>query len=627
MKAEENEIINRINLLCQNYNSRNDSENLNAFLDAFVDLYPEWVELYNSRDEITYGDTSDEVEEMLITKLPKNATIAKYKIKPGEEKESLNKKLEKKVRILHTSNKVAHGITYLMKEYMYYFAIQEITAGNLNFENIMKFSKDQDGYMSSNLDEKFFSDFIINYPFDLDFSNEDVRKYFETYTSADEKIKETTNKIKDARKRINEIESMLTGEQENWDDSSVDKDMLKNYLDKLRLKRRLESLEKIDNQSANTLAGLCADRVSITNFISEELVAEAENLQLSIYNMYDQSDILKLQKKDAADRAEVILGEPVETSFSKLSRLRLKYGLSAGNVVKLSELGFAEAKKAYDSCMDIKNKTIVDIHKFIQDNNMGYISYGIASEFGSKDTAEKNVFFMDLPGYSQISVHYLTGIVQNELDGMEQLPDYEMLLSNDGRREQIILINENTRAFRQFRRKISEDDSIDKTMGFDKDLRLSIAKRANYRKLYGILSLDIGDDQDEREFWNPRIGKGKTYEEFSDKQKASVGKKIMEARDRRRAVRHQLGVMMGLPQNLLKILYEYEGKEFNQGCRYEVDSLNTVKERNEVRVKKVFDSLLGRNRRQNQNSNINYSNRRNANLESASKDDGIDFDD
>ena len=81
MKAEENEIINRINLLCQKYNSRNDSENLNAFLDAFVDLYPEWVELYNSRDEITYGDTSDEVEEMLITKLPKNATIAKYKIK------------------------------------------------------------------------------------------------------------------------------------------------------------------------------------------------------------------------------------------------------------------------------------------------------------------------------------------------------------------------------------------------------------------------------------------------------------------------------------------------------------------------------------------------------------------
>ena len=214
-------------------------------------------------------------------------------------------------------------------------------------------------------------------------------------------------------------------------------------------------------------------------------------------------------------------------------------------------------------------------------------------------------------------------VVKQELGDREYLPDYDMILSNEGRREQVVLINENTRAFRRFRRNISEDGTIDRKMVFDTETRLSVSKRANYRKLYGILTLDIGDDQDEREFWNPRIGKGKSYEEFTDKQKVSVKKKILEARDRRRAARHQLGVMMGLPKNLLEIIYEYEGKEFSQECRYDVDSLKTVKERNEVRVQKVFDKLLGRNRRQNQNKD--NSGTEPLNRKSKRQDDGFDF--
>ena len=623
MKAEETAIINRINLLCQNFKTRSDSENLNELLTLFDKLYPEWVDMYNERDEQTYGDTSDEVEEMLITKLPENTSIGKYKVIVDDERDSANKKLEKKVRILHTANKVAHGVAFLMKEYLYYFANQEIASGKLDFENIMKFQNDTDGNVYSVTDEKFFSDFLINYPFDLDFTNDDVKGYFETYTSADESMKGITSKIKDTRKRIAEIESMLTEEQEIWDSSSVDTEMLKNYLDKLRLKRRLESQEYLSIQDTNTLDGLCADRVALTNFIPEELVEEAEKLQLSIYDMYDQSDLLKVQKKDAADRAEAKLGRPVDVAFSKLSRLRLKYDMSASSIVALSGLGFAEAKKAYSDVMDIKNKMVANIHEFIQDNHMNYISYGISAELESKDKEEKNVFLIDLPGYSQVSVHFMPPVVKQELGDKEYLPDYDMILSNEGRREQVVLINENTRAFRRFRRNISEDGTIDRKMGFDTETRLSVSKRANYRKLYGILTLDIGDDQDEREFWNPRIGKGKSYEEFTDKQKVSVKKKILEARDRRRAARHQLGVMMGLPKNLLEIIYEYEGKEFSQECRYDVDSLKTVKERNEVRVQKVFDKLLGRNRRQNQNKD--NSGTEPLNRKSKRQDDGFDF--
>ena len=398
MKAEETAIINRINLLCQNFKTRSDSENLNELLTLFDKLYPEWVDMYNERDEQTYGDTSDEIEEMLITKLPENTSIGKYKVIVDDERDSANKKLEKKVRILHTANKVAHGVAFLMKEYLYYFANQEIASGKLDFENIMKFQNDTDGNVYSVTDEKFFSDFLINYPFDLDFTNDDVKGYFETYTSADESMKGITSKIKDTRKRIAEIESMLTEEQEIWDSSSVDTEMLKNYLDKLRLKRRLESQEYLSIQDTNTLDGLCADRVALTNFIPEELVEEAEKLQLSIYDMYDQSDLLKVQKKDAADRAEAKLGRPVDVAFSKLSRLRLKYDMSASSIVALSGLGFAEAKKAYSDVMDIKNKMVANIHEFIQDNHMNYISYGISAELESKDKEEKNVFLIDLPG-------------------------------------------------------------------------------------------------------------------------------------------------------------------------------------------------------------------------------------
>ena len=56
-----------------------------------------------------------------------------------------------------------------MKEYLYYFANQEVASGKLDFENIMKFYNDSEGNMYSVIDEKFFSDFLINYPFDLDF--------------------------------------------------------------------------------------------------------------------------------------------------------------------------------------------------------------------------------------------------------------------------------------------------------------------------------------------------------------------------------------------------------------------------------------------------------------------------
>ena len=80
---------------------------------------------------------------------------------------------------------------------------------------------------------------------------------------------------------------------------------------------------------------------------------------------------------------------------------------------------------------------------------------------------------------------------------------------------------------------------------------------------------------------------------------------------------------MGLPKNLLEIIYEYEGKEFSQECRNDVDSLKTVKERNEVRIQKVFDKLLGRNKRQNQNR-VN-SETEPLNRKSKRQDDGFDF--
>ena len=598
--------IKKINDICKNFIANSDSKNLNDFLDVFDDLYPDWVDMYNERDEHTYGDISEDIDEILITKLPDTTTIEKYKV-TEEERESLTKQLEKKVRILHISNKIAHGVAYMMKEYLGYFANHEIKNGNLNLENIMKFEKNSDGNIDASVDEKFFSDFIKNFPFDLDFSNNNIRTYFDTYTTADKKMSEVFNEIKNKKKRIAEVEGIITDIQErelaeepdSENKPEADTQLLQKYLDKLRLKRRLESYDYLSYNDQTTLEGLCADRVALTNFISEETLKEVEEAQLEIYNLLDQKDMLKLQKEDAVDRAEAELGVKVDVSFSKLSRLRLKYDLDTEVMFGLSELGLGDARTAYNNCMDIKDRMIPKIHEFIQSNNMRYISYGISEEIEKKGKGgEKNVFLIDLPGYSQVSVHFLPHIIDAALQGKTPIPDYDLLLSSDGRREQVILINENTKAFRDLRRSCSSDYTIDKKMGFETMTRFTSAQKTSFRRLYGILSLDMDDEQEEKAFWCKKMGKGKEYDDFTDKQKENLRKKLQEARNRRRAARHQLGVMLGLNKNLLETLYDFESKDFEFDCRREFEGKETTKERNEVRIRKVFDKLLGRDRRQ-----------------------------
>ena len=42
-------------------------------------------------------------------------------------------------------------------------------------------------------------------------------------------------------------------------------------------------------------------------------------------------------------------------------------------------------------------------------------------------------------------------------------------------------------------------------------------------------------------------------------------------------------------KNLLEILYDFESKDFEFECRREFEGLETSKERNEVRIRKVFE--------------------------------------
>ena len=86
---------------------------------------------------------------------------------------------------------------------------------------------------------------------DLDFSNNNIRTYFDTYTTADKKMSEVFSEIKNKKKRIAEIEGVITDIQEreleaeldSENKPEVDTQLLQKYLDKLRLKRRLESYD------------------------------------------------------------------------------------------------------------------------------------------------------------------------------------------------------------------------------------------------------------------------------------------------------------------------------------------------------------------------------------------------
>ena len=135
-------------------------------------------------------------------------------------------------------------------------------------------------------------------------------------------------------------------------------------------------------------------------------------------------------------------------------------------MIRFMDMDLSSAKTAYDNCMEVKNKSVYNIHEYIVKNNMKYVSYGVSKDLRNRnnDDAEKNVFWIDVPGYSQFSVHFHPRVIENDLEKLEPMPDYEMVLDADGRREQVALLSKKSPAFRIFEKKEEEFEKLNATV-------------------------------------------------------------------------------------------------------------------------------------------------------------------
>ena len=599
MRSSDILLIDEINSICRNFSGLDNKTKLNKFLDFFSEVYPDWIRIYNSRDEYTYGDTSEEIEAMLVSKIPERYTVDNFKETREFDARKVNVEFEKMARILHLSNKVAHGVKYMIGTYITNYFLDEAAAGNEVISGLLREITAADGETEIRVNDKFLDDFMKKFPFHIK-ADDTVKEALENYMEVDIKRDEIEERIQKAKDRINEVADDILDKQRSLvGDENFTDNFLYDYLKKLGLKKRLEKqyeTDEISERDRYTLMNLQADRVALTNFVSEEVLVEVEELYLTNSELFAESEDLKMQKEDYIDRLYVATGEDYFFEFKIINNLRKAHGLSPKDMIRFIDMDLSSAKTAYDNCMEVKNKSIYNIHEYIVNNNMKYISYGISKDLRNRnnDDAEKNVFWIDVPGYSQFSVHFHPRVIENDLEKLEPMPDYEMVLDADGRREQVALLSKKSPAFRIFEKKYASDWSIDKEFGFDTMTRFPNYKKEQFRKMYAVLALDMGDDFSNRQEWLVRLGGD--FNTITDQQRKILNYKVAEDRERRRAVRHQLGVMMGLSKDLLKHIYDFEELQYSQEFKDKMYGADTAQKRNEIKISLIFDKVLGRDK-------------------------------
>ena len=599
MYSRDKMLVDEINSICTNFSGLDNKTKLNKFLEFFEEVYPDWIRIYNSRDEYTYGDTSEEIELMLVSKVPERYTVDNFKETRDFDARKTNVELEKMARILHLSNKVAHGIKYMIGTYITDYLVGEVEAGNKVISGLLKNVTTIDGDSEFRVNDKFLDDFFAKFPFQFK-ADKTVKKTLESYMEIDVKRDEIEDEIQKAKDRINEVsEDILEQQRGLVDDESYTDNFLYDYLKKLGLKKRLEKqyeTNEISERDRSTLINLQADRTALTNFVSKEVLDEVEDLYLRNKELFGESEDLKMQKEDYIERLRNTTGIDYSYEFKTINNLRKAHGLRPKDMIMFMDMDLSSAKTAYDNCMGVKNKSIYNIHEYIVKNNMKYVSYGISKDLRKKndENAEKNVFWLDLPGYSQFSVHFYSGMIEDDLKKIEPIPDYEMVLDAEGRREQVALLSKKSPEFRVFEKRNAGDWEIDKKFGFYTMTKFSGYKKEQFRKMYAILSIDMGDDFSNREDWLARLGVD--MRTITEPQRKLLNYKVAEDRGRRRAVRHQLGVMMGLSKDLLKHIYDFEELQYTQEFKDRIGGADTSEKRNEIKIGLIFDKVLGRDK-------------------------------
>lgn len=516
MERKLAESIDKLTKVQEGYSLNSSKDTLNELLEIYQIINPDWTKEYNRREDekLQYRNTKSSVlNNLILNKLPEGFDTSKLKSKRkiGKDDEPIDP--IELGRIIHIANKISH--TYEQK------------INSIITEYIMKESKNGRDFVGNYVATK--NGRIVNRKFEKDLksiykiSNEVQKEYQDPIDECIKVEKELKNKRQKAKKVRNEI----IDELEKYEKCGVS---VKEFTNLFSLRRNLKILEvKGKNKTENYY----------------ELLKESEELMAEITKKVPRADVEKLEKKTIRERKirkEISQIEAEHTrkkeeldkkhKHNVIARRRKyfmeDYGFTQKDFEYLDSQGLQKMWRAHALGMNIKDMAIEDVNRIVQERNLQEISYGITEETDEKGSGKK-LFYMDIPEFGQFSVHFMPAVISSS-----KFPEYTMSFGKRGRREQIMLTDQYSKDFKELIEDTYQDSECDDLIGLEEVLEdgtrvpkngviVSEERKEQYRKIYQILFLDLGNKKSELEV--------------------------------RKSIRHQLGVSISLPKEFLKCLH------------------------------------------------------------------------
>lgn len=509
--------IERVIRVQEGYSLNSSKDTLNELLEIYQEINPNWQKEYNRREEekLQYRNTNSSVfDGLILNKLPSNFDTSKIKSKRkiGKDDEPIDP--IELGRIIHIANKISH--TY------------ELEINNIITEYIMNESKNGRDFIGKI--EATKNGRIINRKFEKDLKfiykipNEVQREYQDPIDAYEEAKKELKNKRINAKRARTEI----INEMEKYEKCGV---LPKEFADLFESRRNLRKLEKKGKTKTEEYAELHKKSEELLeNITSKVPKADVERLEKKIIRERKiRREISELERKSSQKHEEMKRKHRFNSIARKRRYFMEDYGFTQKDFDYLDSKGLQKMWHAHALGMNIKNMAIEDVNRIVHERNLQDISYGITEETDEKDSGKK-LFYMDIPEFGQFSVHYMPAVINSS-----DFPEYTMAFSKRGRREQIMLTNQHSKEFKELIEDTYQESDVDDLIGLEdvledgtrvpkKGIIVPEERKEEYRKIYQILFLDLGNKKSELEV--------------------------------RKSIRHQLGVSISLPKEFLKCLYD-----------------------------------------------------------------------
>lgn len=509
--------IDRLAKAQEGYSLNSSKDILNELLEIYQIINPDWTKEYNRREDekLQYRNTKSSVlDNLILNKLPEGFETSKLKSKRKIAKGDEPIDPIELGRIIHIANKISH--TYEQK------------INSIITEYIIKESKNGRDFVGRYVATK--NGRIINRKFEKDLksiykiSNEVQNEYQDPIDACSKVEKELKNKREKAKKAREKI----VDELERYEKCGVS---AKEFADLFALRRKLKVLEKKGKNKSEEYNKLLEEsEKSMENITKKVPRADVEKLEKkTIRERKIRKEIFKIEQEHTTKKEELSRKHRYNIIARRRRYFMEDYGFTQKDFDYLDSQGLQKLWRAHALGMNIKDIAIEDVNRIVQERNLQDISYGITEETDEKGSGKK-LFYMDIPEFGQFSVHYMPAVI----GGSSKFPEYTMAFGKRGRREQIMLTNQHSKAFKELIEDTYQDPECDDLIGLEdvledgtrvpkKGIVVPKERKEQYRKIYQILFLDLGNKKSELEV--------------------------------RKSIRHQLGVSISLPKEFLKCLY------------------------------------------------------------------------